>query len=185
MRGVLAGFATHVAHPDAHLLLAGPEVHADMAGPLVGSVFADCLKTWQELPRSRRQRIHLAQLGAGDPEESATVVNALQRHAAVVLHKYLAGDHSTAVAEAMLKARPVVASGVGGIRDQIRDQQTGLLVSDPTDLAGFAAAVDRLLADQRLADDLRFNACVDVLGRSLPDRDLLQWATLVSSLIPS
>jgi trehalose synthase len=185
MRGVLAGFAAHVAHPDAHLLLAGPDVHADMAGPLAGSVFADCVKTWQELPRPRRQRIHLAQLPADDPDESATVVNALQRHAAIIVHKYLAGDHSTAVAEAMLKARPIVASGIGGIHDQIRDHQTGLLVSDPTDLAGFAAAVDRLLADQPLADDLRFNACLDVVGRSLPDRDLLQWATLVSSLIPS
>lgn len=138
----------------------------------------------QALPGAQRGRIHLAQLPAADADESATIVNALQRHAAVVVHKCLAGAHSTAVAEAMLKARPVVASGTAGIRDQIRDEKTGLLLSDPTDLAAFAAAVDRILADTHLADDLRFNACQDVLGRSLADRNLLQWATLVSSLFP-
>ena len=182
MRGVLEGFAAHVVHRDAHLLLAGPDVRADLAGPPAGRVFADCVRVWEALPGPQRRRIHLAQLPADDPDESANIVNALQRHSAVVVNKCLTGAHSTAVAEAMLKARPVVASGVGGIRNQIRDGKTGLLVSDPTDLAAFAAAVDRILADTHLADDLRFSACQEVLQRSLADRNLLQWATLVSSL---
>ena len=110
-------------------------------------------------------------------------MNALQRHAAVVTQKCLAGDQSTAVAEAMLKARPIVASGVGGIRDQIRDHHNGLLIDDPADFAGFGAAVNQLLTDSLLADDLRYNAYRDAVEHMLPDRHLLHWATLVSTLL--
>ena len=45
------------------------------------------------------------------------------------------------VTEPMWKARPVVASRVGGIGDQIIDGQSGLLLDDPSDLDAFAAVV--------------------------------------------
>jgi len=51
------------------------------------------------------------------------------------------------VAEAMWKAKPVVASRIGGIQDQIVDDESGLLIEDPTDLVATAAAIDGLLAD--------------------------------------
>ena len=43
------------------------------------------------------------------------------------------------VAEAMWKTRPVVASAVGGIQDQIEDQKNGVLLKDPSDLDGALA----------------------------------------------
>ena len=46
-----------------------------------------------------------------------------------------------------MEGPPVVASRVGGIPDQVIDEETGLLVDDPYDLESFGAAVDRLLRD--------------------------------------
>ena len=54
-----------------------------------------------------------------DGDEAAAIVNALQRHATVVVQKSLAEGFGLTVAEAMWKARPVVGSAVGGIVDQI------------------------------------------------------------------
>ena len=87
-----------------------------------------------------------------DPDEAAAIVNALQRHATVVVQKSIAEGFGLTVAEAMWKARPVVASAVGGIADQIVSGEHGLLVDDPLDLAAFGAAVERLLRDAAEAE---------------------------------
>ena len=60
-----------------------------------------------------------------DVDENAHLVNALQRHAAVVVQKSLVEGFGLTVTEPMWKARPVVASAVGGIQDQIVDGQSG------------------------------------------------------------
>jgi len=52
-------------------------------------------------------------------------------------------------AEAMAHGRPVVASAVGGLRDLVADEETGLLVP-PGDVAALRAALERLLADPAL-----------------------------------
>ena len=69
-----------------------------------------------------------------DIDENATIVNALQRHAAVVVQKSLAEGFGLTVTEPMWKGRAVVASRVGGIQDQITQEKDGLLLDDPTDL---------------------------------------------------
>ena len=63
-----------------------------------------------------------------DADENAVIVNALQRRADVVVQKSLAEGFGLTVAEAMWKGRPVVATRVGGIQDQIEDGTTGCLV---------------------------------------------------------
>jgi glycosyltransferase involved in cell wall biosynthesis len=52
-------------------------------------------------------------------------------------------------AEAMAHGRPVVASDVGGLRDLVVHEETGLLVS-PRDIAALRAALRRLLEDENL-----------------------------------
>jgi trehalose synthase len=65
-----------------------------------------------------------------DVEENAAMINAIQRHAAVIAQKSLAEGFGLTVAEGMWKGRPVVGSAVGGILDQIVDG-TGVLLRDP------------------------------------------------------
>jgi len=145
-------------------------------------VLAECTKAWQDLPGSPRARISLVSLPMEDLEENAALVNAVQRQAAVVVQKSLVEGFGLTVAEAMWKSRPVVASAVGGILDQITDGEQGLLLADPTDLAAFGAAVRRLLGDLEEADRMGKAARERVTERFLPDRQLAQWYELLGSL---
>jgi trehalose synthase len=106
-------------------------------------------------------------------------VNALQRHAAVVVQKSLREGFGLTVTEAMWKARPVVASAVGGIQEQIEDGVHGLLVRDPTDLASFGTAVRRLLEDLPFAERLGSNARERVREHYLGLRHLIQYEELL------
>ena len=117
-----------------------------------------------------------------DPDEAAAIVNAIQRHAAVVVQKSLAEGFGLTVAEAMWKARPIVASAVGGIVDQIDDRVHGLLVDDPGDLAAFGAAVEALLRDRAEAARLGANARERAVSEFLGDRHLEQYGRLFEQL---
>ena len=88
-----------------------------------------------------QRRIHLCSLPMDDIDENAYLVNALQRHATVVVQKSLVEGFGLTVTEPMWKGKPVVASRVGGIQDQIVDGESGLLLDDPGDLDEFAAAL--------------------------------------------
>jgi glycosyltransferase involved in cell wall biosynthesis len=55
--------------------------------------------------------------------------------------------------EAFCRARPVVASRVGGIRDLVEDGRNGLLV-EPGDTDALANALVRVLSDRQLAERL-------------------------------
>jgi trehalose synthase len=115
MAGVMAGFAGHFdVNLGAHLLLAGPEVDGVVDDPEAPDVFAECCSQWEALPAVVRRHVHLACLSTADHSENSVVTNALQHHAAVVCQKSLAEGFGLTVAEAMWKARPVVASAVGG-----------------------------------------------------------------------
>lgn len=59
--------------------------------------------------------------------------------------------------EAMRHGRPIVAFDVGGNRDWLEHERTGLLVPEQ-DIAGYAAALTRLLGDTAYANRLGANA---------------------------
>ncbi len=113
-----------------------------------------------------------------DPDEQASIVNALQRHASVVVQKSLAEGFGLTVTEAMWKARPIVASAVGGIVDQLTDGENGLLLDDPSDLVGFGRAVSSLLRDRGEAERLGRRAQARVVDEYLGDRHLVQYGQL-------
>jgi trehalose synthase len=181
--GVLRGFAEHSRHPDTHLLLSGPSV-ADVADDPEGAeVLAEIRAQRQALPSELRARVHLACLPMDDVDENAAIVNAIQRRADVVVQKSLAEGFGLTVAEAMWKARPVVASRIGGIQDQIVDGESGLLLDDPSDLESAAAAIDGLLADPARSEAIGEAARERVRTSFLGTRHLVQYMTLIEKML--
>ena len=85
------------------------------------------------------------------------------------MQKSLAEGFGLTVAEAMWKARQVVASRIDGIQDQIVHGETGILLDDPLDLAAYGAAVRSLLENRRApkrSDARRRSACATVPRRA-------------------
>jgi trehalose synthase len=118
-----------------------------------------------------------------DVDENAHMVNALQRHATVVVQKSLVEGFGLTVTEPMWKARPVVASAVGGIQDQIEDGVSGLLMRDPTDLDAMMTAVRRVLDEPATARALGEAAHLRVRDHLLGDRHLVQYAELFEEIV--
>ena len=110
------------------------------------------------------------------------MVNAIQRSAAVVVQKSLAEGFGLTVAEGMWKGKPLVASGVGGITDQVVTG-TGILLDDPTDLVAFGDTLAILLGQPEEITRLGANARDYVTRHFLGDRHLLQWAALIDRLL--
>ena len=181
--GVLDAFARVVVpRTEAHLVLAGPAVAAVADDPEGAEVFEEIAAQRAQLPEQVRERVHLALLPMEDLEENAAIVNALQRRSDVVCQKSLAEGFGLTVAEAMWKSRPVVASAVGGIQDQIVDGKTGLLVQ-PRDLEGFGNAVTALLEDPGRAARLGEQAQVRVRESFLGQRHLRQYVDLFDHVL--
>jgi trehalose synthase len=181
--GVLRSFVAHIEDRDVHLLLAGPSVEAVADDPEGAEVLAEVTGQRSDLAAGVKERIHLAQLPMEDPEENAAIVNALQRRSDVVVQKSLAEGFGLTVAEAMWKARPVVASRTGGIRDQVVDGESGILIDDPADLVAFAGAVQGLLRDPAGARRLGEAAHERVREHFLGTRHLIQYLDLLDRLI--
>jgi trehalose synthase len=183
MAGVMRGFADYVA-PDSggYLVLAGPAVTGVTDDPEGAAVFGECLLQWRDLPPAARARVLLVTLPLDDVDENAAMVNALQRHAAVITQKSLAEGFGLTVAEGMWKGRPVVGSAVGGIIDQIAGG-TGILLPDPRDLEAFGAAVGRLLEDPGGASKMGRDAQAHIREHYVGDLHLLRYAQLLGALI--
>lgn len=182
--GVIEGFAEYVANgTEAHLIVAGPAVEAVADDPEGKQVLDEARAAWNRLPGSAQARVHLACLPMYDGEENAAIVNALQRRADVVVQKSLAEGFGLTVAEAMWKGRPVVASRIGGIQDQITHEETGLLIDDPLDLAAYGKAVGNLLSDLDRARDMGRAAQERIRADFLGPRHLAQYVDLIETLI--
>ncbi|HEY7250040.1 MAG TPA: glycosyltransferase [Methylomirabilota bacterium] len=173
--GIMQAFAEHVDDPRARLIVAGPATVAVPDDPEGPAYLRAVRAAWAALPGRQRRRIDVAVLPMVDLDENALMVNALQSRAAVIVKKSVQEGFGLGVTEALWKARPVVATRVGGQQDQIQHRRTGLLVDDPHDLAGFGAAVNELLETPR--EDLEFGAAGrnEVREHYLADTHLVHW----------
>ncbi len=182
--GVIRGFAEHACHDTgAHLIYAGPAVEDVSDDPEGAEVLEEAKAVRDGLSEEARRNVHLICLPLDDAEENAAIVNALQRAADVVVQKSIAEGFGLTVAEAMWKARPVVATAVGGIQDQVIDGETGLLLDDPEDLDAYGAAVRSLLEDPERAKRMGKAAKARVRDEFLGARSLLDYLRLIGKLL--
>jgi len=183
--GVMWGFARLAEMQpqlEANLILAGPNVHAIEDDPESARTLDAVIERWRALAHRIRERVHLASLPTADLEENGAIVNALQRQATVVVQKSLREGFGLTVTEAMWKERAVLASAVGGIQDQITDNENGLLLEDPNDLESFASLLGRLLSGAALRQRLGEQARERVRTEYVPLRHLTQYADLLERI---
>ena len=182
--GVIEGFVEYVApQTDAHLVYAGPAVSAVTDDPEGAEVLNEARDFIAGIDHAARERVHLACLPMDDLGENAAIVNALQRRADVVVQKSIAEGFGLTVAEAMWKARPVVASRIGGIQDQIVDGISGILLDDPADLRAYGDSVRALLLDPDRARSIGREAQERVRDEYLAVRSLMQYLDLIARLL--
>ena len=169
--------------PDVHLVLAGPDTGGVADDPEGAAVYEEVAAAWRDLAPEVRRRAHLVSLPMNDTDENAAMINAIQRHADVVVQKSIAEGFGLTVAEAMWKQKPVVAGRVGGIQDQIVDGESGLLVDDPRDLAAVGAAIGSLLAEPERAARIGRAARERVIEEFLQIRRLLEYFEHIEELL--
>jgi trehalose synthase len=151
--------------------------------PEAAEVLAECRDQWRSLAAGARARSHLVSVPMDDLVENARTVNALQRWSTVVVQKSFAEGFGLTVTEPMWKERPVVASAVGGIRDQIEDGVSGVLLEDPRDGAALVAALSALLEDPERRAEMGRAAHQRVRDHYLADRHLIQYEELFAQLL--
>jgi trehalose synthase len=113
------------------------------------------------------------------PPNSDIEINALQRGSTILVQKSLGEGFGLTVSEALWKAKPVVASAVGGIPLQVKDKLTGLLTYG---IEGTAYAIRQLLSNPEYASWLGNNGKEHVRYNFLITRQLMDYLMVFLSL---
>jgi trehalose synthase len=113
---------------------------------------------------------------------SSIEVNAFQSGSDVIVQKSTREGFGLTVAEAMWKGTPVVGGDCGGIRLQIRDGETGFLVSD---VSSCADRVVTLMEDPALARKIGDAGRESVRSNYLMPRLLRDYLRLILTLVDS
>lgn len=164
--GVIEAYRLVKKYIDCQLILAGGTAVDDPEGQKV-------LEEVREKAQNDED-IHILLLPHSDIE-----VNALQRASTVILQKSLREGFGLTVSEALWKAKPVVASNVGGIPLQIKHKYSGLLCHSAE---GAAFAVKQLLNNPQYALKLGENGHEHIKNNFLITRHLKDYILLFLSL---
>jgi trehalose synthase len=113
------------------------------------------------------------------PPGSDLEINALQRASNVIVQKSLREGFGLTVSEALWKAKPVVASAVGGIPLQIKHKWSGLLCHS---VEGAAFLIKQLLHSDEYCHRLGENGKAHVKNNFLLTRHLKEYMLLFLSL---
>lgn len=164
--GVIDTFLQVKKYIDCQLILAGGTATDDPEGV---QVLAEVQEKAKKDPD-----IHVLLLPQDD-----ILVNALQRASDVIIQKSLKEGFGLTVAEALWKAKPIVASHVGGISLQVKHKYSGLLCHS---IEGAAFAVKQLLNNPEYARKLGENGREHIKNNFLLTRHLKEYMLLFLSL---
>ena len=164
--GVIDAYLQVKKYNDCRLILAGGTASDDPEG----------IQVLEEVREKARQDgdIHILLLPQNDIE-----INALQRASTVIMQKSLKEGFGLTVSEALWKAKPVVASRVGGIPLQIAHKYSGLLCHS---VDGASFAVKQFLNNPDYAKRLGENGKEHIRNNFLLTRHLRDYMLLFLSL---
>jgi trehalose synthase len=160
--GVIKAYKLARKEVNCTLVLLGNIATDDPEGEEVFRSLSDC----------REERIIILTVQDG------SLVNALQRRAAVVIQKSIREGFGLTVTEAMWKGAAVIGGNVGGIRYQIEDGINGFLTSS---IEETAEKIVQLIGDKSLREQLGQKAKETVRQRFLLTRLLEQYLDLFNS----
>lgn len=161
--GVIEAYRLVKKRIDCQLIIAGGTATDD---PESNKVYAETMEAAQNDPD-----IHILPIPSG----SDTEINALQRASTVILQKSLREGFGLTVAEALWKAKPVVASNTGGIPLQVIHKYSGLLCHS---IPGAAFAIKQLLNSPEFAKRLGENGREHIRQNFLLTRHLRDYMLL-------
>ena len=164
--GVIEAYLLVKKRIDCQLVLAGGIAADDPEGIKVLEEVQDNAK--------KDKDIHVLLLPHNDIE-----INALQRASTVIMQKSLKEGFGLTVSEALWKAKPVVASNVGGIPLQIKHKYSGLLCHS---IEGAAFALKQFLNNPAYAKRLGENGREHIRNNFLLTRHLRDYMLLFLSL---
>ncbi len=165
--GVIQAFEMVRKSIDCRLVLAGGTATDD---PESDKVLAEVKEKANNNPD-----IHILLI----PPDSNIEINALQRASTIIVQKSLREGFGLTVSEALWKAKPVVASAVGGIPLQVKNKFTGLASYG---IAGTAFAIKQLLTNPEYAKWLGENGREHVRYNFLITRDIREHLLLALAL---
>ncbi len=164
--GVLRAYEEVKKYVNCRLVLAGGGAADDPEG---AQVFSEVKEK-----AGKDEDIHILLLAQNDIE-----INALQRASTVIIQKSIREGFGLTVAEALWKAKPVVASNVGGIALQVKHKYSGLLCRS---IQGAAFAIKQLLNSPAYAQKLGENGKEHIRNNFLVTRHLRDYMLLFLSL---
>jgi trehalose synthase len=154
-------------HIDCQLVLAGGGATDDPEGPgILENV---------RMEAENDTDIHVIDL----PPSSDLEVNALQRASTVILQNSVREGFGLTVTEALWKAKPVIASAVGGIPLQIRHNHSGILTNSSQDTVYY---LKKMLTEPDYARNLGINGKLNVKTNFLITRHIGDCLKLFRSL---
>jgi len=164
--GVIDAYLQVKKYSECRLVLAGGTAADDPEG----------IQVLEEVREKAKQDkdIHILLLPQNDIE-----INALQRASAVIMQKSLREGFGLTVTEALWKAKPVVASRVGGIPLQITHKYSGLLCHS---VEGASFALKQFLNNPDYAKRLGENGREHIRNNYLLTRHLRDYMLLFLSL---
>jgi glycosyltransferase involved in cell wall biosynthesis len=170
---------------NALLVLAGPDPKFVVDDPEGLEVLLELRALYDALPPAISRDIKLVELPMSNVVENALIVNAIQRASMVVVQNSLREGFGLTCAEAMVKRTAVVGTEQAcGLRAQITHLVDGVLVQgSPEDPANVAAALNIVLGDDVLRDEVAVNAQKRATDCFLVYAQLEQWLRVVVSLL--
>jgi trehalose synthase len=112
---------------------------------------------------------------------SQILVNAIQRVSTVLVQKSIKEGFCLCVTEGLWKEKPVVATNVGGIPQQLVEAENGFLL-DPFDTDGFADRIVRVLQNPDMAEEMGRKGKETVRKHFLITRLLLDYLNLLNDV---
>ncbi|MBI5050563.1 MAG: glycosyltransferase [Nitrospirae bacterium] len=164
--GVIEAYREVKKYINCRLVLAGGGASDDPEGTMVFTQAMEMAK--------KDKDIHVLLLPQNDIE-----INALQRASTVIIQKSIREGFGLTVSEALWKAKPVVASNVGGIPLQVKHKYSGLLCHS---IQGASFAIKQLLNSPAYAKKLGENGKEHIRNNFLITRHLRDYMLLFLSL---